>query len=101
MWIWGGTTPPNSFSRQGSTATAFFDTAPGSFERHRSNKPLLTPILLIRAVDPPDAGVVSVAVCGVQAMIQLRRRDARAVSKKRCVVPGFIRLIRLFPTDPL
>jgi hypothetical protein len=60
----------------------FFDTAPGCFERHRSDEPPLTPIPLIRAVDPPDAGAVAVAVSVEQAMIRPRRSDAHAVSKK-------------------
>jgi hypothetical protein len=47
-----------------------------------SNEPLLTPIRLIRAVDPPDGGVVAVAVLAEQEMICRRRGDAHAVSKK-------------------
>jgi hypothetical protein len=64
----------------------FFDTAPGCFERHRSHQPLLTPIRVIRAVDPPDAGVVAVAVSNQQALIFVAPSDAVAVSNKRCVV---------------
>jgi hypothetical protein len=63
---------PSATTLQGSTATAFLDTAPGSFERPRNNEPLSTPIPLIRAVDPPDAGVVAVAVSAEQEMIRLR-----------------------------
>jgi hypothetical protein len=90
MWIWGGTTQRTASAAK-ATATAFCDTASGSFERHRSNEPLLTPIPLIRAVDPPDAGVVAVAVSNEQALIFAARSDARAVSKKKVCRSRLIR----------
>jgi hypothetical protein len=81
----------------------FFDTAPGCFERHRSHQPLLTPIRVIRAVDPPDGGVVAVAARIEQEMISIDVLDRcsgcwRSFKKVLSFTP--IRLIRQFPTDP-